>query len=159
MLDSPSVAGAYRFGITLGEVLTMDVDAALYPRRAIERIGIAPCTSMYQTGENDRRMANDWRPELHDSNGLQLFTGAGEWIWRPLVASGTAVEPVIEVSRGRVEITSARPLAAVGGIRAMFDLVPDGDGAEPVALRMYLHSGGTAVSETWLYEWAPPGPA
>ena len=62
LLDSPSIAGAYRFAITNGEVLIMDIDSALYPRRTIERLGIAPCTSMYQTGENDRRMAWDWRP-------------------------------------------------------------------------------------------------
>ena len=84
LLDSPSVAGAYRFAITNGEVLAMDVDAALYPRTTIERLGIAPCTSMYQAGENDRRMGWDWRPEIHDSDGLSLWTGAGEWIWRPL---------------------------------------------------------------------------
>lgn len=84
LLDSPSVAGAYRFVITPGASLVMDVDAALYPRRAIERLGIAPLTSMYQHGENDRRMANDWRPEIHDSDGLSLWTGTGEWIWRPL---------------------------------------------------------------------------
>ncbi|MCW5605526.1 MAG: glucan biosynthesis protein, partial [Burkholderiales bacterium] len=83
LLDSPSVAGAYRFGIRPGATLVMDVDAALYPRREIERLGIAPLTSMYQHGENDRRMANDWRPEIHDSDGLALWTGAGEWIWRP----------------------------------------------------------------------------
>ena len=54
LLDSPSVAGAYRFAITNGDVLLMDVDVALYPRKAIERLGIAPCTSMYQVGENDQ---------------------------------------------------------------------------------------------------------
>jgi glucans biosynthesis protein len=84
LLDSPSVAGAYRFVIEPGANTVMDVDAALYPRREIERLGIAPATSMYQTGENDRRMANDWRPEIHDSDGLSMWTGAGEWIWRPL---------------------------------------------------------------------------
>jgi glucans biosynthesis protein len=63
----------------------MDVDAALYPRKDIERLGISPLTSMFQHGENDRRMANDWRPEIHDSDGLAMWTGSGEWIWRPLV--------------------------------------------------------------------------
>jgi glucans biosynthesis protein len=62
----------------------MDVDAALYPRREIERLGIAPGTSMFQHGENDRRMANDWRAEIHDSDGLAMWRGNGEWIWRPL---------------------------------------------------------------------------
>jgi glucans biosynthesis protein len=85
LLDSPSVTGAYRFGIAPGSTTVIDVDAALYPRKTIERLGIAPLTSMYQHGENDRRMANDWRPEIHDSDGLALFTGAGEWIWRPLM--------------------------------------------------------------------------
>jgi periplasmic glucans biosynthesis protein len=84
LLDSPSIAGAYRFDIVPGATLTMDVDAALYPRKEIERIGIAPLTSMYQHGENDRRMAIDWRPEIHDSDGLALWSGNGERIWRPL---------------------------------------------------------------------------
>ena len=84
LLDSPSAAGAYRFDIQPAATLVMDVDAAIYPRREIERIGIAPLTSMYQYGENDRRMANDWRPEIHDSDGLSMWAGNGEWIWRPL---------------------------------------------------------------------------
>lgn len=84
LLDSPSVAGAYRFLITPGDTLVMDIDASLYPRKTIERLGVAPLTSMYQVGENDRRMGYDWRPEIHDSDGLALWTGSGEWIWRPL---------------------------------------------------------------------------
>jgi len=85
LLDSPSVAGAYRFDIYPAATLVMDVDAALYLRNAIERLGVAPLTSMFQYGENDRRMNNDWRPEIHDSDGLAMWTGSGEWIWRPLV--------------------------------------------------------------------------
>ncbi|HUC98950.1 MAG TPA: glucan biosynthesis protein D, partial [Candidatus Polarisedimenticolaceae bacterium] len=85
LMDSPSLTGAYRFEIRPGATLIMDVNAAIYPRKAINRIGIAPLTSMYQHGENDRRMATDWRPEIHDSDGLQLLTGNGEWIWRPLM--------------------------------------------------------------------------
>jgi glucans biosynthesis protein len=85
LMDSPSLAGAYRFDIAPGDTLTMDVDAAIYPRKPIERLGIAPLTSMYQMGENDRRLANDWRPEIHDSDGLQIWAGNGEQIWRPLV--------------------------------------------------------------------------
>ena len=84
LLDSPSVAGAYRFAITPGDTTVMDVDLALYPRQEIERLGIAPCTSMFQAGENDRRKGNDWRPEIHDSDGLAIHNGAGEWLWRPL---------------------------------------------------------------------------
>lgn len=85
LLDSPSVAGAYTFVITPGDVTVMEVDATLYPRKAIERVGIAPLTSMFQCGENDRRVADDWRPEIHDTDGLSMWSGAGEWIWRPLL--------------------------------------------------------------------------
>lgn len=85
LLDSPSTTGAYAFTLTPGRNTVMDVDVALYPRKSIERVGIAPLTSMYQTGENDRRMANDWRPEIHDSDGLSVLNGQGEWLWRPLV--------------------------------------------------------------------------
>jgi glucans biosynthesis protein len=84
LLDSPSITGAYRFDIRPGQTLTMMVDAALYPRKPIERLGVAPVTSMYLSGENDRRMAYDWRPEIHDSDGLAIHNGNGEWIWRPL---------------------------------------------------------------------------
>lgn len=85
LLDSPSAAGAYRFIVEVADTLVMDVDAAIYPRRQIERIGVAPGTSMYFCGKNDRHASEDWRPEIHDSDGLQMWTGSGEWIWRPLV--------------------------------------------------------------------------
>ena len=85
LLDSPSIAGAVRFQITPGGTQVMDIDTAYYPRKPIERLGIAPLTSMFFYGQNDRRMANDWRPQIHDSDGLSMWTGAGEWIWRPLV--------------------------------------------------------------------------
>src|SRR3546814_9059590 len=71
--------------MTPGETFVMEIDSALYPRKAIDRVGIAPLTSMFQFGENDHRVANDWRPEIHDTDGLQMWTGTGEWIWRPLV--------------------------------------------------------------------------
>jgi periplasmic glucans biosynthesis protein len=84
LMDSPSIAGALRFQIAPGGTQVMDIDSALYPRKPIERLGVAPLTSMFFYGKNDRRGANDWRPEIHDSDGLSMWTGAGEWIWRPL---------------------------------------------------------------------------
>jgi glucans biosynthesis protein len=85
LLDSPSISGALRMQIAPGGTLIMNIDEALYPRKPIERLGVAPLTSMYFYGENDRRAANDWRPEIHDSDGVSMWTGAGEWIWRPLI--------------------------------------------------------------------------
>ena len=85
LMDSPSITGALRLTLAPGGTLVMNVDSALYPRKTIERLGVAPLTSMYFYGENDRRGANDWRPEIHDSDGLSMWSGSGEWIWRPLV--------------------------------------------------------------------------
>ena len=298
LMDSPSVAGAYRFDIQPANRLVMDVEAALYPRKDIERVGIAPLTSMYQCGENDRRLAIDWRPEIHDSDGLSMWSGSGEWLWRPLanptqirfsafadenprgfgllqrdrnfdhyqddgafydrrpslwvepksgwgkgsvqlvelptddetndnivafwtpaakprageerlfsyrlhwsalppvqpnaarvaatrtgvggvvghkrtfetwrfavdfeggdlsfIGDSADMKPVITTSRGSVEITSARPLGALRGYRAMFDLrVPD-KSRTPVELRLYLSYRGQPMSETWTYQWSPP---
>lgn len=298
LLDSESITGAYAFDLYPGHDMVMDVSVALYPRKSIERIGIAPLTSMYQVGENHQRRNYDWRPEIHDSDGLSLWTGSGEWIWRPLnnphalrvnsfadknprgfgllqrdrdfdhyqddsvyynarpsvwvepkgdwgkgavmlveiptddetfdnivafwnpekplepgsenrfsyrltwgnkaphepddlaitqatrtglggvigqkrqhfswrfavdfaggmlsmIEEEKDVEPVITVSRGKVEITSARPLDAINGYRAMFDLVPD-DSEEPIDIRLYLKIGDQPLTETWVYQYTPP---
>ncbi|MEO3433674.1 glucan biosynthesis protein [Inquilinus sp. CAU 1745] len=87
LLDSPSIAGAFSFDISPGQTTLMDVRTNLFPRAAINQLGIAPLTSMYQFGENDRRVSDDFRPEVHDSDGLSMWRGNGEWMWRPLVNS------------------------------------------------------------------------
>jgi glucans biosynthesis protein len=299
LLDSESITGAYRFAITPGKTQVMDIDAALYPRKPIDRLGIAPGTSMFQCGENDKRMAYDVRPEIHDSDGLSMWTGNGEWIWRPLTnppelawnafvdqkprgfgllqrdrnfdsyqddqiyydrrpdlwveprsdwgrgsvqlveiptvdenfdnivsffcpeqpvkpgqelnyayklhwglnppavphlaatsatrlglggvvgkrtryscrfmldfdAKGAppsaAIEPVIQVSRGAVELASARLLkagetAGAPRYRATFDVVPPDESTARIEVRMFLRSGGQPLTETWLYHWVPP---
>ncbi|MDN3520134.1 glucan biosynthesis protein [Halomonas ramblicola] len=84
LLDSPSLAGAYRFDIAPGEHTTVDTEARLFAREDIDKLGIAPLTSMYLHGEIGHRPADDYRPRVHDSNGLVMQTGSGEWILRPL---------------------------------------------------------------------------
>ncbi len=84
LLDGEAVTGAFRFDIAPGQETTLDVTATLFPRRAGVKFGLAPLTSMYFTGENDQRVRDGFRSELHDSDGLLMQTGAGEWIWRPL---------------------------------------------------------------------------
>ncbi len=85
LLDGSSLTGAYRFEAMRKTGAIMDIEAELHFRADITRLGIAPLTSMYWYGENDRRQATDWRPEIHDSDGLALWTGTGERIWRPLI--------------------------------------------------------------------------
>ena len=84
LMDGPSISGAYRFLASYQERVVMDVEAALFARTAITRLGIAPMTSMFWYSETNHMQARDWRPEIHDSDGLALWTGAGERIWRPL---------------------------------------------------------------------------
>ena len=84
LLDGPSVAGAYRFRMQRGKGVVMDIDAALFLRADVARFGLAPLTSMYWFSETAKATASDWRPEVHDSDGLALWTGGGERIWRPL---------------------------------------------------------------------------
>ena len=67
------------------------------------------------------------------------------------------VEPVIDNSGGDIELASARPLHAVNGYRVMFDLKPKAGSREPINLRVFLRADGRALSETWLYQWSPPG--
>ncbi len=298
LMDSPSISGAYRFVIHPAARMIMDVDAALYPRKPIERLGVAPLTSMFLYGENDHRITNDWRPEIHDTDGLAIWSGNGEWIWRPLtnpanlrfnayaddnprgfgllqrdrnfnhyqddgayyerrpsvwveprsdwgkgsiqlvelpavdetsdnivafwnpvkptqagqellfayrlywgakppvtspharvvatrtgqggvvgqkrkyfswrfvvdfaggelpmLGKDTVVEAVITASRGKIELSSVRPLESIHGLRAMFDLKPSDTSMDPINLRLYLRANGQALSETWLYQWTPP---
>ncbi|WP_280529603.1 glucan biosynthesis protein [Shewanella dokdonensis] len=74
----------------------------------------------------------------------------------PMLSKDAEVKAVISVSRGRTEIESARPLHAIDGYRAMFDLVPPDDSTDPINIRLYLEADGQPLSETWLYQWNPP---
>ncbi|HET6377615.1 MAG TPA: glucan biosynthesis protein G [Methylocella sp.] len=84
LLDSPSATGAYRFDLYPGIETALEVSAVLFPRKANVKFGLAPLTSMFFIGENDHRFNDDYRVELHDSDGLLIHSGTGEWIWRPL---------------------------------------------------------------------------
>jgi glucans biosynthesis protein len=85
LLNSKRVVGAYRFKLKPGTDTAIDVKARLYLRENITKIGIAPLTSMYFFGENQHAPGDDYRPEVHDSDGLSIHSGTGEWIWRPLI--------------------------------------------------------------------------
>jgi periplasmic glucans biosynthesis protein len=84
LLDSPSVTGAYRFVIKPGEKTDIAVTLRLYFRTDIQKLGIAPLTSMYYHGKTTQHYVDDFRPEVHDSDGLLIEAGNGEQLWRPL---------------------------------------------------------------------------
>ena len=90
LLDSVSATGAYQFTIRPGEETVMDVQAVVYLRQSVEKLGLAPLTSMFLYGENTppsrlAEHADGLRPEIHDSDGLLLLNGNGEWLYRPLI--------------------------------------------------------------------------
>lgn len=86
LLDSKSVTGAYKFVITPGKQAThTHVEETLFTRKAIDKLGIAPLTSMFTWGENSLARLDDFRPEAHDSDGMLISSANGEWVWRPLV--------------------------------------------------------------------------
>lgn len=85
LLDSPSVTGAYRFQIRPGISTDTHIDVALFFREKVPSVGLAPLTSMFWFGENSaENHFPDWRPEVHDSDGLLLRTRNEERVWRPL---------------------------------------------------------------------------
>jgi glucans biosynthesis protein len=84
LLDSPSATGAYHFELSVGARVELSVDLRVFARRDIDALGVAPMSSMFLHGGYVDRGFDDVRPEVHDSDGLLAWTGAGEWIWRPL---------------------------------------------------------------------------
>lgn len=84
LLDSPSITGAYRFTIYPGRRTIMDVELTLYPRKQVDHVGLAPLTSMFLFRSGGHRRFDDFRPAVHDSDGLSIWNGRGEWLWRPL---------------------------------------------------------------------------
>jgi glucans biosynthesis protein len=96
ILDSVSCVGAYEFFITPGATTTAKVEAVVYfrepqnilaadpQRKALVTIGLAPLTSMFWYGENTERKFDDYRPEVHDSDGLLMQMDGGQRVWRPL---------------------------------------------------------------------------
>lgn len=83
-LDGPSVTGAFRMLITPGTNTVMEVTARLYFRNDVEELGIAPLTSMFLFSEKNRAKFDDYRPNVHDSDGLRILRSDGDIIWRPL---------------------------------------------------------------------------
>lgn len=85
LLDSPSITGAYEFRVRPGTHTQMEVRAVIYARKDTDQIGLSPLTSMFEFAPHDPLAnSNDFRPRVHDSEGLSILMENGEWIWRPL---------------------------------------------------------------------------
>lgn len=89
LLESPSATGAYRFEIWPGNPTRMDVEVSLFPRFKLDHAGLAPLTSMFLYDGKNRVNFDDARPAVHNSDGLMVHNGNGEWLWRPLNNPGS----------------------------------------------------------------------
>jgi glucans biosynthesis protein len=84
LLDSPRATGAYRFVLRPGVTTALDVDGRLFLRKSVAKLGLAPLTSMFYFGATQRPGREDYRPRVHDSDGLSIREAGDKWTWRPL---------------------------------------------------------------------------
>lgn len=84
VLDSRSMTGAYSYVIKPGKETVVSVKSVLWARKGVEKLGVAPLNSMFFYGENTNERPDDYRSEVHDSDGLLIAFRSGEWLWRPL---------------------------------------------------------------------------
>ncbi|XQM35266.1 Glucans biosynthesis protein G [Cupriavidus sp. H19C3] len=135
LLDSKRATGAYRFELVPGADATLKVQARVFMRDRVTKLGVAPLTSMFLFGPNQQRDPYNFRPALHDSNGLSIHTGDGEWLWRPLnnprhlaISQFTVNNP-----RGFGLLQRGRDFSGYEDLKDRYDLrpsawiVPDGD--------------------------------
>lgn len=127
LLDSPSVTGAYRFRVRAGAPTITDVEATLYPRRALDRIGLAPLTSMFLFSPADTRLL-DYRAAVHDSDGLAIVDGDGEQVWRPLANPKRLQFSAFSVEnpKGFGLVQRSRRAGDYHDLEARYDLRPTG---------------------------------
>lgn len=131
LLDSPSVTGAYRFVLDPGsraaeKATELAVDARLHARADVGKLGVAPLSSMFLFDPNNAGDFDDFRPRVHDSQGLLARTGTGEWIWRPLHnGPGLRVTQLRDTDpRGFGLVQRARAFEEYLDLEARYDLRP-----------------------------------
>jgi periplasmic glucans biosynthesis protein len=126
LLDSPRAAGAYRFVLRPGATTALDVDARLFLRRNVAKLGLAPLTSMFFFGANQPAPHEDFRPRVHDSDGLSVQTATNDWLWRPLVNPKRLLVTSFALTnpRGFGLMQRARSFAHYEDLEARYDLRP-----------------------------------
>jgi glucans biosynthesis protein len=128
LLDGESVTGAFEFTITPGPETLVDVSATFFPRRELSAVGISPLTSMYFFSPHDlKKQADDYRPAVHDSEGLAIWMQNGEWVWRPLINPQSLQVSVLasSVPRGFGLIQRKRDLSSYSDVEANYHSRPN----------------------------------
>jgi len=96
LLEGEAVTATFRFISSLSKGVTQEVDADLFFRQTVKGLGLVPLKTMYWFSETDKARLEDWRPEVHDSDGLAILTGSGEKIWRPLLNPPTTSTSMVD---------------------------------------------------------------
>lgn len=165
LLDSRRVAGAYRFLIRPGEITAIDVELTLFPREALGHLGVAPMTSMFLFAPNDRAGVDDVRGAVHRSDGLQIWNGGGEWIWRPFVNPSDLQISVFSDNnpRGFGLLQRQRGFAPYNDLNRRYDRMPSvwitpiGDWGEG-QLQLIEIPTDTDINENVVAYWRPKAP-
>jgi glucans biosynthesis protein len=165
LLDSPSVAGAFRFAIRPGDRTVFDVEARLFPRVELKSVGVAPLTSMFLFGPASGRRFDDFRPAVHDSDGLQILNGHGEQLWRPLTNPNILQESTFldQGPRGFGLIQRSRKLSDFEDLETRYDLrpsvwvEPQGDWGAG-AVHLVEISSGREIDDNIVAFWRPQAP-
>ncbi len=89
LLDSESTVGVCRMSVRPGEATIIDTELTLIPRVNTDVIGIATMSAKSISSPLERKRPDDVRPYIAEVNGLQMLTGNGEWLWRPMTNRGT----------------------------------------------------------------------
>ncbi len=164
-LDSPSVTGAYRFVITPGKNTVMQVTARLFFRAAVQQLGIAPLTSMFLYSDNNRAGYDDYRPQVHDSDGLLIRRADGDTTWRalnnpPRLGSSIFAEATPKTfglhQRNR-QFADYQDAGAHYETRPSIDVQPTGDWGEG-AIRLVEIPSEIEVNDNIVAFWVPAAP-
>ena len=110
LLDFASLTGAYRFTLHAGDATIIDTELTLFARVAVDHLGLGAMAGMYLFGGLDHRHGDDVRQGVYDVTGLQISTGAGEWIWRPVANRETLqISAFSRPESARFRLAAAQP--------------------------------------------------
>lgn len=162
-LDSPSVTGAFRFVVTPGRDTVMEVTARLFFRADVAQVGIAPLTSMFLYDEKNRARFDDYRPQVHDSDGLRLVRRDGDVLWRPLnnpprLAESRFADPLARFGLFQRErgFASYQDAEAHYERRPSLEVEPLGDWGQGT-VRLVEIPTELEVNDNIVAFWVPPG--
>ena len=164
LLDGPSCTGAFSFRITPGAVTRMAVEATLHPRVDLPDVGFAPLTSMFLFDQTNRAAHDDFRPAVHDSDGLMIHNGAGELLLRPLKnPAALEVSSFLDANpRGFGLVQRARSLADFEDFEARYQDRPSlwitpGEGWGEGAVQLVEIPSRLEVYDNIVAYWRPQG--